>query len=998
MGGVTLTGGVVDRSITQAVWAKSGVDAFGRVDSWLPLWQHLDDSAEVAARLWDEWFPSQVRVRVSAGLGRPDSEARRLVMFLAGVHDLGKATPAFAVQVPEFADQLTLVGLTVPHLLPDERRRLPHSLAGEVLLERWLCDRHGWSRETAAQLGVVVGGHHGVPPGKSAVLRATDHPELFGTGSWPEVQVALIERAARRTGVDRHLPAWRNLRLPQSVQVTLTALVIVADWIASSSELFPLSPLGAQPSESAEQRATRAWQDLELPRPWRPADTGLPPDDLVRTRFGWGDGVVARPVQQAALAEARAMDVPGLLVIEAPMGEGKTEAALLAAEVLAARSGAGGCFVALPTQATTDAMFERVLDWLGRVPDAVVADDARTAVVRRAASVTLAHGKASLNSTFRELRMASAAHQVGLDEGDQPSRTQSVDDSMGGLDGVVHRWMTGRKKGPLADFVVGTIDQLLFTSLRARHLALRHLGMARKVVILDEVHSFDAYMNTYLQTALEWLGAHGVTVIMLSATLPSSVRAELVGAYQRGMSSTEPVADRPVRVDWAARAAATGTTPAATAGVDAPTNQSDDAVGDYPVLTSLRGGEVTRRTAPPSGRSTHVRLETAPDDLDTLSSLLQDALAEGGCALVVRNTVARAQQTAQALSQVFESEVRLVHSRFIGHHRLANDAWLRESFGAPNGVEGRPPRAIVVGTQVVEQSLDVDFDLLVTDLAPTDLLLQRIGRLHRHERGPGESSRPARVRDARCVVVGVSDWSTTPPELDRGGRTVYGEHALLRAAALVMERTEADGVLHLPGDIAPWVQRAYAPSPVGPGSWQEAMASAALEADRLIAAKRERARVFLLASPRAAGVPVLGWVDGSIGEADDTAAGQAQVRDVDQSLEVLVLERDDDGQLRLLDGIPDVAHRLVDPERAPTPELARAIAGSAVRIGGWAVRGSGADRLISGLEKNYFPAWQRDPLLSGQLVLVLDPAGVSSVGDWVFRYTTVHGLEMSHVT
>lgn len=987
------------RSADQLVWAKSGVDARGCVDSWLPLWQHLDDSADVAARLWDAWLPEQVRRRVSAGVGGSDSAARCLLVFLAGVHDVGKATPAFAVQVPVLADQMVLAGLAVPQFLPEERRRLPHSVAGEVLLEQWLVELHGWSPQTASQLGVVVGGHHGVPPSKGTILRARDHPELFGSGAWEDVQVALIEGTARRTGADLRLAQWRDLSLPQGVQVTLTALVIVADWIASDSQLFPLSPLDDQPRESTERRVARAWAELELPRPWRATDDGLSADELVRSRFGWGEEAVARPVQHAAVEEARMMDVPGLLVIEAPMGEGKTEAALLAAEVLAARSGAGGCFVALPTQATTDAMFERVLDWLGRVPDAVIADDARSLSGHRETSVALAHAKASLNSTFRELRTPSAPWQIGLDEEREPPQASAGDDARVILDGTVHRWMTGRKKGPLADFVVGTIDQLLFTSLRARHLALRHLGMARKVVILDEIHSFDAYMNTYLQSALEWLGTHGVTVIMLSATLPSTLREELVAAYLRGMSPQEPTeGNRPARTDWVAKAAALRSPSSIDVAPSAAAGPESTPAGEYPVLTSLRKNVVTQRTAAPSGRDTRVRLQIAPDDLDALVALLGEALCDGGCALVVRNTVARAQQTAQQLTQVFGQDVRLVHSRFIGHHRMANDTWLRETFGAPGKGRERPPRAIVVGTQVVEQSLDVDFDLLVTDLAPADLLLQRIGRLHRHQRGAGESLRPPALREARCVVVGVQDWSSAPPEPDRGGRTVYGAHALLRAAALVVERTGAAGTLLLPDDIAPWVQRAYDRSALGPDSWQEAMAAAAFEADRVVADKRERAKVFRLAAPRASGVPVLGWIDENIGEVDDTPAGQAQVRDSEESLEVLVLQRDADGQLRLLDDIPEFDKDLVDPERAPDPALARAIAGSSLRIGGWQVRGSSGDRLIAGLEENYFPGWQRDPLLSDQLVLVLNPEGMSVVGDTIFRYDLVHGLEMSRVS
>src|SRR5690606_5593779 len=151
---------------------------------------------------------------------------------------------------------------------------------------------------------------------------------------------------------------WRDLRLPQTVQVALTGLVIVADWIASNDELFPLVEIDdAHPRFDHEERVTRAWTDLALPAPWRAAAPSHEPNALVRSRFDLPYDAQIRPVQDVTLTTAMTMDLPGVMVVEAPMGEGKTEAALLAAEVLAARSGAGGCFVALPTQATSDAMF-----------------------------------------------------------------------------------------------------------------------------------------------------------------------------------------------------------------------------------------------------------------------------------------------------------------------------------------------------------------------------------------------------------------------------------------------------------------------------------------------------------------------------------------------------------------------------------------------------------------------------------------------------------------
>lgn len=955
------------------VWAKSAVDHVGQVDGWLPLWTHLEDTLGIAQRLWDDWMPASVRQQVGAALPDGESDARRLIAFLAGVHDVGKATPAFACQVAVLADVARGVGLHVPVLFPDERRRLPHSLAGEAILERWLADAHGWEGLAAQQLGVVVGGHHGVPPERAAVATAFDREHLIGVGPWREVQTWCVERAAALSGADARWEAWRSIRLSQPVQVTLTAVVIVADWIASG-DLFPRCALGQQPADPSAVRVARAWEALDLPAPWLATDQGDDVDDLLRSRFDLPDGLRARPVQRAALERARTMDVPGVLVIEAPMGEGKTEAALLAAEVLAARTGAGGCFVALPTQATTDAMFARVLDWVARVPDARA--DGANEVVR---AVMLAHGKAALNGAFRDLRFDIAQPDIGVDElGSTPRALPAV-----------HDWLTGRKRGVLADFVVGTIDQLLFTSLRARHLVLRHLGMARKVVVIDEVHAYDAYMNVYLNEALEWLGAHGACVVMLSATLPVHLRDGLIASYEKGRRSSAGPARGSRRRGWSTRDGS----------LDELTVVSDSASEEppYPVLTTSVAGAVSSTQVPPSGRSAAVRLERADDALDSLVDLLKSRLADGGCALVVRNTVRRAQETAEQLAALLDAEIMLVHSRFIGHHRMAHDAWLRETFGPSGETRPRPGGrpCVVVATQVVEQSLDVDFDLLVTDLAPVDLLLQRMGRLHRHQRGEGERDRPAPLREATCVVVGVTDWEAEPPTVDRGIERVYGRHALLRSAALVADRIALTGRVDLPGDIAPWVQAAYGSDVLGPPSWQATIDLALAVAQREAHDKQERARVFRLAPPQPAGEPILGWLSGSIGEADDQQGGRAQVRDTDDSLEVIVLTRGVDGSIRFPDGVPARGGDVATTDFVPEANEARALAGCSVRVGGAWAKGNRGAELLAALERTCFAAWQQQPLLAGQLVLLLDERGTAEVGGVRFSYDGRRGLEIS---
>ncbi len=968
----------------QWIWAKSRMDERGRLTGWLPLHEHLADSADAAELLWDQWLGAQRTGVVAAGVGDAE-QARRLAIFLAGVHDVGKATPPFAVKVPVLGEQMRYHGFPFAFRpTPEDQRRLPHGLAGQVILERYL-ERQGWTIFAASQLGSVVGGHHGLPPGLTELQSARAREDLLGSDVWRGAQDELLDVALRRSGLDLEFVRERGIGTP--ALVLLTGIVIVADWLASNDKLFPLVVPESQ-LRSRRGRAQRAWERIDLPEPWTALDEGAAVDDLMAARFDITAG--ARPVQAAAVALARRCDLPGIMVIEAPMGEGKTEAALLAAEILAARSGASGIVNALPTQATTNAMFARVLTWLGSVPDATVSDSAR----RRHATV-LAHGKASLDATFRRLQTQSRASGIGIDEG-----LQSVDHARRqtgeSIDAYVHDWMTSRKKTPLADFMVATIDQVLFLALQARHLALRHLGLAGKVVIIDEVHAYDAYMSVYLHRALEWLGAYGCPVVLLSATLPSDARTRLVAAYQAGaaaMLSAESSSDAEDDMfpDWTSFFAEDTASPSAE-----PVSSEEPS---YPVVWTLSQGEAVAEEVSASARGAVVEIELAADDLGSLDEILGDALVDEGCVLVIRNTVKRAQETYQHLAEQFgEDDVTLAHSRFMACDRAALDAGLVSAFGPPSaGPEGngRPRRHVVVATQVVEQSLDVDFDVLVTDLAPIDLVLQRIGRMHRHPR-----ERPPRLRVPRCVVVGVDDWSAAPPVPDGGSQRVYGGFALLQSAALLVKRSEGSGVVAIPEDIAPWVEAAYGATDLGRESWGGAIGDARKEHEARIIKKETAAKSFRLRQPIAGVESLADWLGRSAGDVDESAKGSAQVRDSEDSIEVLLLARDPDGVVRVPSWIDDdYRGQPVPLDFEPDASVTVVIASCSLRLPTAESRGRRGDVVIDALSREwYFEAWQRSPQLRGQLIMVLDEqpdgslAGV--VGGRRFTYDQRHGLKV----
>jgi CRISPR-associated helicase Cas3 len=800
----------------------------------------------------------------------------------------------------------------------------------------------------------VVGGHHGVPPTHEQLIAARDRARLLGWDAgqqlWRNVQREFLDRAARAHGVLARLGELADVPLPQPVQVLLTAIVIVADWIASNDALFPYDT-------ATEQMATRvgaAWSVLDLPAPWHAVAEPGSAESLLAARFALGEGMAHRPMQTLAVNLARTLTEPGLLVIEAPMGEGKTEAALMAAEVLAARSGAGGCFVALPTRATSDAMFGRVLSWLDRVPDADVD--------RGAHAVMLAHGKARLNEDFRTLVRRGRSSGVALDA------------AGGHPDLAAHQWLSGRKTSGLASFVVGTIDQVLFAGLKARHLALRHLGLAGKVVIIDEAHAYDVYMSQYLDRVLEWLGAYRVPTIVLSATLPAGRRKTMVEAYDWGRVSGRRPSRRRSWRDGQPIAA-----------VD-PYAQLSANLG-YPVITGCGApGETVVEVTQPAGRTVSVQVDRLTDDLPALVTMLRDELCEGGCALVIRNTVARVQDAAAVLAAAFGTDqVAVAHSRFLAPDRAANDQWLRDIFGPPErSSAARPSRCIVVASQVAEQSLDIDFDLLVSDLAPVYLLLQRLGRLHRHARG-----RPMRLQAARCVVTGV-DWDATPPEPVAGSQRVYGRHALLRSLAALHGQLNGSGPVVLPGDIAPLVQAAYGGSPLGPSAWQPAMAAASDEFDRQRVVKRERAQTFRLGGVGAPGEPIVGWLDAAVGDVDDTRAGRAQVRDTAaESVEVAVVLRRADGALITVPWLAKGGGVDIPAELEPPLWLARTIASCTLGLPIQLCTPQAVEQLQ---ETDSFPAWQGSPYLQDQLVLVLDQDCSARLVGWELRYDRWSGL------
>ena len=1058
----------------RSLWAKSDG---GEGEAWLPLYVHMADAELIGEKLWQSWLPDATRRILELVAGSPIL-AETLVRFLCAAHDIGKATPVFqaqpiwafgSVEAGDLSYKARKAGLRFPSL-PSSSGVPGHPIAGMVILERYLASK-GWERDVARSYASVIGAHHGRFPISEECRKARtacDEPYGFAvSGEWESVQEELLEFAGQLSGLDDEaLDELSRHSLPASVASLVVGIVIMADWMASNQDVFPLQELIAPPTGFADavdldalrSRGETAWEALSIAPSWAEGPHLSDADAYFAARFGFPLGAKPHPMQRAAYGLARDATDLGLMLIEAPMGSGKTEAALAAAEMLAARQGLGGVCVALPTMATTDAMFGRVHKWLDRLPCEEGLDEK---------SVYLAHGKAGLNEEFQglvsESRRARRFADIGHDLEDASTQGVAVSD-----------WMFGRKRGMLANFVVCTVDQVLMGALQMKHLSLRHLALANKVVIIDECHAYDAYMRRYLLRVLEWLGAWRVPVILLSATLPSAQRKGLCESYLKGREARVPepssedeliagllgprVEDSGEEPDGGGAGARPGgkrergseirqgTEPGLSAGADREGAAAEDA-GDsdgkgtsdtgpkatpsfdvsgimteedaYPLLTYTEGRIARSMRIEQGCVAREIDVSLLGGDIADLLETLSAALANGGCAGVICSTVSRAQEATECLSEALgPGDVMLTHSRFSDLDRMANEERLRSLLGPRATSENgrRPRRLVVVGTQVLEQSLDIDFDLLVTDVAPVDLVLQRLGRLHRHNRGQGECERSQLLQRPMCLVRGVEEFGTDGPRFSKGICSVY-DHASLLESLAVLGLTD-DGAhtrVCLPGDISPLVQRAYRGGGDSvPLAWQEAYEQARLAREGQLTRKARRAGTCLLASV----VPLMenertlvDMCERSIegGGRADADKGQRAVRDTQETVEVLLLQ-ETEGGLCLLPWIGDERNGVDPGSRVPTAlepsaDVARLVAQCAVRLPLSMCSLDKLDELIDELEENcgkWTAAWQDSPWLAGRLVLALRQEDgdefVADVCGWRVSYTrrggraTVRGI------
>lgn len=639
-----------------------------------PLPYHQLDVAAVAARLLARHPTLGGRLIRLSGL--PEDRFLAWVLFFVAVHDLGKFASAFQQLRPELA--------------PPRSRRYFYSLRHDTLgyllwinrlndrFRERLCgspdatDESDYLDEIIESWVLAVTGHHGQPP------RARLDPIALHFA--PEDEQAAIVYAEEVAGL--FLPAAPE---PLSVPVQtlrrssrlfswwLSGLTILSDWLGSNREFFPF--------HAGEMPLELYWRDVALPA----ADVALDRSGILPNPVsaeipvkGLFEYIHTPTPLQLACREMPMEKGPQLFLVEDVTGAGKTEAAFVLLNRLLAGGNGEGAYLALPTMATANAMYRRTAGVYRRL----------FAERGHPTSLVLAHGSRHLNDGFRDSVL--------------PAPTVGVEYAPGETDAGARcrAWLAdGSKRSLLAQLGVGTVDQSLLAVLTSRHQSLRLLGLLGKVLIVDEVHASDAYMHRLLCELLTLHARGGGSAILLSATLPKRMRQELAAAFCEGIPRDCP------------------------------------GLGEkgYPLLTRI--GVSEQQVAVPTRQSVARSLDFAffHDESSVLSWIVEQADA-GACVAWVRNSVADALDAVRCLGERMEAgRISLFHARFAMGDRLAIENEVIDAFGAKSGAGSRAGR-VLVATQVIEQSLDLDFDEMVTDLAPMDLLIQRAGRLRRHAR------------------------------------------------------------------------------------------------------------------------------------------------------------------------------------------------------------------------------------------------------------------------
>ena len=686
---------------------------------------HAIVSGHVAQVLFDFYFSEGVRLKLEHLLGFDKVLIRELLGYFVSLHDIGKIEFSFQSKSPSFVKEVPIKELEDCKEIFD--RDVRHEKTSESCLkEIWRAK--GEITELTRIMAKAIGAHHPGKTGKNGFNK-----DSF----WFELQKQL-ESNMRHHFLKNVFPKLDEVKIEDKgvVGTIFLAVLIVSDWISSSPTFedsddwidgagaeirivskakFFLEKSGLGPHHASWPNCfSKLWMQI-------PIDCQRPIQSEINSIFN-GDSQKIR-----------------LVLIEAPMGEGKTEAGIFAALQMSKQWKKDGFYMALPTAATSNQMIERV---------------------------RMLFKQHDLDSRIRLLHSMSWL--------DNSEITYDFNDE-------IASWLAPIRRGLLGQYAVGTIDQVMLAATKVKYGVLRLLGLSNKVLIIDEIHSYDAYMSEIIKRLLEWCKSLEIPVVMLSATLTTEKKRELFSLYTDRITSKE-----------------------------------------YPLITTINeDGSINEKKVSKTTHHMTANISILPilEDCEKIADSAVSCVQNGGCLCILVNTVKEAQRIYCALKKRWDGDLMLFHAQFPAKRRKMLEEECVKRYGKDKTF--RPSRSIIVATQVVEQSLDVDFDVMFSAVAPIDLLFQRLGRVHRHE----HTERPIKLKEPLFEVMVPVD------ENSYGLSSFVYPECLLKSAVRILRGINK---IRIPDDISRMVHDGYSADMVPPNelkNWLDTFDKEMIKAD-----------------------------------------------------------------------------------------------------------------------------------------------------------------------
>jgi CRISPR-associated endonuclease/helicase Cas3 len=639
---------------------------------------------------------------LAQSLGWSLPQTKNIACFFLAAHDIGKFARSFQSLAPNLSDALVQADT---RKIYSQRHDTLGWLLWEFLVEQ---EQTVFPEMDDAVWEIWIKccvGHHGKPPRESAGMG--DLSMEVQSHFYQEDIVSAQEflREVSSLMVEKWpAPDRQQRKILKEYSWFLAGIAVLADWLGSNQQIFTYCQ---QPMALQDY-----WHTYALPRAQQAvSQAGFSPVKVRQTNTPEKlfDYLHKMTPLQEMVHDLPLEEGPQLFLLEDVTGAGKTEAALILAYRLLSAGRAQGLYFGLPTMATANQMYQRVGDVYQRMYDN-----------SQQVSLVLAHGARRMMDGFSQSIVYGSPDVDGTYANTEKNASAQC-----------NAWLADtQKKALLAHVGVGTLDQALLGVLPVRHQSLRTLGLASKVFIADEVHAFDPYMQSLLEKLLTAHARQGGSAILLSATLPSGMRRRLSQAFQAGLGLV-----------------------------------GEDMADDmrYPLLTHVhqKVQGLTCDTREEVRRTVEIAWH---HDLNEVFSFITKQSAEGKCVCWIRNTVTDAIDAWEHLQSMQSLELTLFHSRFAIGDRLDIEDTVLSRFGKKSSSVDRKGQ-ILIATQVVEQSLDLDFDVLITDLAPIDLLIQRAGRLHRHVRDVQGNIAQTEGRSRPILQIVAPQYADLPDQL-----------------------------------------------------------------------------------------------------------------------------------------------------------------------------------------------------------------------------------------